>query len=84
MSVRSHHGLVCHRLCSVCRLLLQQLAHDVGAFVMLMIADSELPMQPITIMRNALGRDQGGSGVAIDPEAYMASVKYWSAHAPIQ
>ena len=47
-------------------------------------ADSELPMQPITVMRNALGKDQGGSGVAIDPEAYMASVKYWSAHAPIQ
>ena len=47
-------------------------------------AESELPMQPITVMRNALGKDQGGSGVAIDPEAYMASVKYWSAHAPIQ
>ncbi len=28
--------------------------------------DHETPMQPITAMRNALGRDQGGSGVPID------------------
>ena len=48
------------------------------------VSDSELPMQPITVMRNALGEDQGGSGVALVPEAYKASVAYWSANAPIQ
>lgn len=42
----------------------------------------ETPMNPITIMRNAL-ISEGGSGVAIDREAYMASVEYWSKHATI-
>jgi hypothetical protein len=46
--------------------------------------DSELPMQPITVMRNALGEDQGGSGVGLVAESYRASVEYWSANAPIQ
>ncbi len=40
-------------------------------------------MQPITIMRNSLGRDEGGSGVKLDREAYEASVKYWEGHAAI-
>ena len=44
----------------------------------------ELPMQPITVMRNSLGADQGGSGVPLDAEAYRASVAYWEKHAPIQ
>eukprot|EP00983_Pelagomonas_calceolata_P029264 917066-Pelagomonas_calceolata.AAC.10 len=30
----------------------------------------ETPMQPITMLRNALGREEGGSGVPIDKEAY--------------
>jgi hypothetical protein len=46
--------------------------------------DYETPMQPITIMRNALGRDQGGSGVSIDVLKYQESVQYWSNHAIIQ
>ena len=29
-------------------------------------ADYETPMQPITMMRNALGKAEGGSGVPID------------------
>lgn len=33
--------------------------------------DYELPMQPITSMRNALGEEHGGSGVPIDRNAYM-------------
>ena len=45
---------------------------------------SELPMQPITMMRNALGADEGGSGVALDAAKYRESVAYWAAHAPIQ
>jgi hypothetical protein len=35
-------------------------------------------MQPITMMRNALGRDQGGSGVPLEIEKYKESVAFWS------
>lgn len=45
--------------------------------------DHELPMNPITIMRNALGKEQGGSGVPIENEKYMESVNYWKDHAVI-
>lgn len=41
----------------------------------------EIPMAPITMMRNALGVDEGGSGVPLDREAYHRSVAYWDAHA---
>jgi len=43
----------------------------------------ELPMQPITALRNALGREEGGSGVPIDRDAYAKAVAYWDKHAPI-
>jgi hypothetical protein len=41
----------------------------------------EIPMAPITMMRNALGVAEGGSGVPLDREAYRRSVAYWEAHA---
>jgi hypothetical protein len=41
----------------------------------------EIPMAPITMMRNALGVEEGGSGVPLDKDAYRRSVEYWSAHA---
>ena len=41
----------------------------------------EIPMAPITMMRNALGVEQGGSGVALDREAYQRSVAFWDTHA---
>lgn len=44
--------------------------------------DTELPMQPITVMRNAL-IGEGGSGVGIDRGAYEASVAYWRDRAVI-
>ncbi|CAM9619522.1 unnamed protein product [Heterosigma akashiwo] len=44
----------------------------------------EIPMQPITMMRNALGADQGGSGVTLDADAYAASVAFWTDHATIK
>lgn len=47
-------------------------------------ADFELPMDPITIMRNALDKQEGGSGVPCDHVKYMESVKYWRHHAFIQ
>ncbi|EDQ86806.1 uncharacterized protein MONBRDRAFT_27941 [Monosiga brevicollis MX1] len=43
----------------------------------------ETPMQPITMMRNALGKDEGGSGVTLDRAKYQESVEYWSRHVPI-
>jgi hypothetical protein len=41
----------------------------------------EIPMAPITMMRNALGVAEGGSGVPIDRAAYARSVAFWSTHA---
>ena len=41
----------------------------------------ELPMAPITMLRNALGVEEGGSGVTLEREAYRRSVAFWSAHA---
>lgn len=43
----------------------------------------ETPMQPITAMRNALGRDQGGSGVPLDKVKYDEAVEYWRERAAI-
>lgn len=41
----------------------------------------ETPMAPITLLRNALGVEEGGSGVPIDREAYRQSVEFWRTHA---
>lgn len=41
----------------------------------------EIPMAPITMMRNALGVDEGGSGVPLDREAYQRSVAFWAQNA---
>jgi hypothetical protein len=45
--------------------------------------DRELPMTPITAMRNALGKEEGGSGVPIDREKYMEAYQYWKDHATV-
>lgn len=37
----------------------------------------QTPMAPITMMRNALGVAEGGSGVPLDREAYRRSVEFW-------
>lgn len=44
----------------------------------------ELPMMPITMMRNALGVDQGGSGVKLNAEKYMEAVSFWEKNVAIQ
>lgn len=44
----------------------------------------ETPMDPITIMRNGLGLEYGGSGVPILKEEYMKSVEYWSGRALVK
>lgn len=48
------------------------------------LEEAETPMPPVTMMRNALGKAEGGSGVALDREAYAKSVAYWSAHATVR
>jgi hypothetical protein len=44
-------------------------------------APGETPMAPITMMRNSLGVDEGGSGVPLDRTAYRRSVEFWRGHA---
>lgn len=44
----------------------------------------ELPMSPITMMRNALPLEEGGSGVKLDKPKYEESVAYWNKYATIQ
>ena len=44
----------------------------------------EPPMPPITQLRNALGREEGGSGAPIDRDAYARAVAFWDAHAAVR
>ncbi len=44
-------------------------------------APEEIPMAPITMLRNALGVEEGGSGVPLDREAYQRSVAFWERNA---
>ena len=44
-------------------------------------APEEIPMAPITMMRNALGVEEGGSGVPLDREAYKRSAEFWEKNA---
>lgn len=48
------------------------------------LQEAETPMPPVTMMRNALGKEEGGSGVPLDREAYARSVDHWSNHAAIK
>ena len=36
------------------------------------------------MLRNALGREEGGSGVTLDKAKYAEAVDYWDKHAIIQ
>jgi hypothetical protein len=44
----------------------------------------EYPMNPITAMRNALGVDEGGSGVPIDRPRYEISAEFWDKHINVE
>jgi hypothetical protein len=44
----------------------------------------ELPMSPITMMRNALGVEEGGSGVPLERDVYEKSASFWETHAIVQ
>jgi len=48
------------------------------------LCDYELPMQPITMMRNALGKAEGGSGVPLDKKQYSESVAFWTENVAIK
>jgi hypothetical protein len=52
--------------------------------VLAQMTEEEPPMAPITVMRNALGVDEGGSGVALDRTEYMRAVAFWSRHANVK
>lgn len=41
----------------------------------------EIPMAPATLLRNALGVAEGGSGVPLDRQAYLRSVAFWEGNA---
>lgn len=41
----------------------------------------EIPMAPITMLRNALGVAEGGSGVPLDRQAYRQAVAFWERNA---
>jgi len=43
----------------------------------------ETPMQPITMMRNALGVEEGGSGVKLDRAKYLEAVQFWRQNATL-
>ena len=36
------------------------------------------------MMRNALGKEEGGSGVPLVKAEYKAAVEYWSTHAVVK
>jgi len=63
----------------------QVISSDWGAVAFLGQRDSEeQPMIPITMMRNALGIEEGGSGYELDRDAYLKSVEFWQNHALIR
>ncbi len=60
-------------------------AADFGIVAILgQMHNNEEPMTPITMMRNALGIAEGGSGVPLNREAYNRSVEFWENHAVVK
>eukprot|EP00330_Aristerostoma_sp_ATCC50986_P008081 CAMPEP_0114594744 /NCGR_PEP_ID=MMETSP0125-20121206/16454_1 /TAXON_ID=485358 ORGANISM="Aristerostoma sp., Strain ATCC 50986" /NCGR_SAMPLE_ID=MMETSP0125 /ASSEMBLY_ACC=CAM_ASM_000245 /LENGTH=42 /DNA_ID= /DNA_START= /DNA_END= /DNA_ORIENTATION= len=41
-------------------------------------------MNPMTMLRNALGKEEGGSGVKLEKEKYTESVNFWDKNAIIK
>lgn len=55
---------------------------DQGIVAILGLAGpEETPMTPMTMVRNALGPEFGGSGVPLDRAAYLRSVDFWDRYA---
>jgi hypothetical protein len=47
------------------------------------LVDYETPMQPITMLRNALGVNEGGSGIPLDRTKYLKAVEFWTKNASV-
>jgi len=45
---------------------------------------NEEPMKPETMLRNALGIKEGGSGVKLNREKYLESVEFWNNNATVK
>lgn len=45
---------------------------------------NEEPMKPETMIRNSLGKKEGGSGVPLDRDAYLKSVEFWEKNATVK
>jgi hypothetical protein len=64
-----------------------ELSEDDEWGVVAILAQNDIepePMKPATMLRNALGTEYGGSGVALDPEEYNKSVEFWKTHATVK
>lgn len=48
------------------------------------VQPTESPMPPATMVRNALGKSEGGSGVPLNREAYTRAVEFWRTHAVVK
>lgn len=51
--------------------------------IMAQMSPEPSPIPPITMIRNALGIEEGGSGVALNREEYVKSVNFWDKNANI-
>ena len=51
---------------------------------MAQMSNDEEPMNPITMMRNSLGMEEGGSGVPMDRVKYVESVEFWKNNAIVK
>tara|TARA_R110000772_G_scaffold95789_3_gene194164 strand:- start:11891 stop:12538 length:648 start_codon:yes stop_codon:yes gene_type:complete len=58
---------------------------DYGVVAILgQMSEDEEPMKPITMLRNALGTEEGGSGVPLDRVQYKKSVSFWERNATVK
>lgn len=52
--------------------------------ILAQMTDEEEPMKPITMIRNAMDKKYGGSGVEINEDLYQKSVDFWSSHGTVK
>jgi hypothetical protein len=58
---------------------------DYGVVAILgQMSENEEPMKPITMLRNALGTEEGGSDSPLDRDQYKKSVDFWSKNATVK
>ena len=51
---------------------------EYGAIAAFAVSGNSIdPMVPITMMRNALGCEEGGNGVPLNRDLYMQSIEFW-------